>query len=218
MPRADQQQGPDSEHSLGILPDYSKSMEQLYWEVVLKIFEYQENLKAMLYCRLGPETSRNAYLPTWVPNWQFKGSYMAGHNNSYFGSVNTACQYRQEGIDELVVTGVEVAIIAETSPVLEKLPSESLVVTCKRLIRTIAPEDIESGAYVGGGSPLDAFAKTLQMNIIAEISHPPDNFYSSMESILSAVRKILSATEENLCLDESQNESQRKCSTPRSRT
>ena len=48
-------------------PDYRKSLEQVYGEVLVALIRAQQNLALMLYATRWPDTSA---LPSWVPDWR----------------------------------------------------------------------------------------------------------------------------------------------------
>jgi hypothetical protein len=57
--------GPEDK-SIGIEPDYSKSVTQIYQDVFIKYCKKKRDLQLLQNCELVGEDTE---LPTWVPNW-----------------------------------------------------------------------------------------------------------------------------------------------------
>lgn len=183
---------------IGLKPDYSSEPEEVYMAMMLKYIDHSNTLNLMVYCNLASEETRNAKLPTWVPNWATRESYVTLktlEGSIQFGSCKMPCAYRQIEPHQLAVMGVAVGNIKEISNLDETQITLSLD-TAGYFIKKLAPENVLEGVYVTGESMLDAFTKILLLNATSGRYDPPVRTEISFDLACKIVREIVSTPED----------------------
>ncbi|KAL9117858.1 MAG: hypothetical protein Q9187_005601 [Circinaria calcarea] len=163
--------------------DYAKSINQVYQEATLDDINYSKDLNILSLCNIR---ARRPDQPTWVPNFAVAGlasPITTCRANGYPGS-------ESQLIDEriLEVTGKHMATVTLVETLmLEDFSIEELLKSIQRLI---PQRHIEEVAYIGGGSLLDVYCRTLRWDEFTETNlHETD--YASFEKIKEALRYAL---------------------------
>ncbi|KAK0512926.1 hypothetical protein JMJ35_004943 [Cladonia borealis] len=147
------------EKDANIKPDYTKTVSQVYRDVVLSILDNTDKITILGYCQMQDqplESSDSLQLPSWVPDWTFPRHIqpmMTGH-----ASGNSNAETSNDN-DVLWVMGTYVATIGHV----EKIMCDSfasLISAIQGFSQKFLP-DIESASYVSGGSKINAYYRTL---------------------------------------------------------
>ena len=175
------------ERNAEIKPDYTKTVSQVYRDAVLSIVNHTGEIELLGHCEMQEqplEESDSLRFPSWVPNWTIPIStdrMYGGH-----ASCNSHAETSYEN-DVLRVMGTHVARIGHVEKITWDEMTD-LIPAIQNFSQKFLP-DIESASYVGGGSKLDAYCRSLCENFFADQYVPaqasmPD-FQQSREWLLS---------------------------------
>ena len=147
------------EKDANIKPDYTKTVSQVYRDVVLSILENTDKITILGHCQMQDQPLKSSdalQLPSWVPDWTFPRDIrplMTGH-----ASGNSNAETSNDN-DVLWVMGTYVATIDHV----EKIMCDSFasLISAIQGFSQKFPPDNESASYVSGGSKLDAYCRTL---------------------------------------------------------
>lgn len=156
--------------NLGIIPDYTKTKEEVFEDLARRHIWYSQTLQVLLLCDLQ-RRSFSSTLPTWVPDL----SVPKLSNGDPLANASGQSKYEASFVDDihgLQVTGVRVGMIEEVGnafPCDHDVGLSEFLAIC----RSWEPPNIMDD-YVGGGKALDAFMKTLVCGQMREDSpaHP----------------------------------------------
>lgn len=147
------------ERNAKIKPDYTKTVSQVYRDVVLSILDHTDKIAILGYCEMQEqplESSDSLQIPSWVPDWTvptFTQRMETGHTS---GNSNAETSHDN---DVLRVMGTHVAIIGHV----EKIVCDTmtgLILAIQDFGQKLFP-DVKSASYVSGGSKLDAYCRSL---------------------------------------------------------
>lgn len=177
----------DGGHYLdAIIPDYSKSVSEVYLSVALEYIENNKSVEFLISChkdsREEISVSQVDALPTWVPDWAHPDSdpYRAHHcvdTENDICPFQSPAEYLGRGI--LRVAGVSYGTIVEVLH-LDDSTSEALSTS----IRSYIPSNAADIHYPGGGNLLNALGKILCADKFADNIYPPRSEFRGMESPL----------------------------------
>jgi hypothetical protein len=92
-------------------PDYTKSVGEVYQEVVLHILERSKNLRILARCEMAEDEEDFSRIPSWAPNFAVPSRYqLALRYMSAAGDSLAHARYLGDGV--LGVTGVRVTTVA----------------------------------------------------------------------------------------------------------
>jgi hypothetical protein len=94
-------------HDLGIIPDYTKTVMEVYEDAVLRHIKTYRDLSVLAECRLHMPLVG----PSWVPDWSAKASPYSTTYRMYASSHLPACCVMPEAVGVLRVAGVSVLAI-----------------------------------------------------------------------------------------------------------
>lgn len=169
-----------------IVPDYSKSVSEVYHSVVLEYISTAKSLDFLISChndsREEVSVSPADALPTWVPDWAHPDSDLRKlrlytNNERQFFPFQCFAQYLGRGV--LRVAGVSCGTIVEVFHLDDSTP-EALSTS----IRSRLPPNAADTHYPGGGNLLNAFGITLCADSFADSMYPPPLGSLQMESQL----------------------------------
>lgn len=159
------------ERYANIKPDYTKTVGQVYRDVVLSILECTGKIIILGHCEMQEqplESSDSLQIPSWVPDWRFP------RHTRQMGAEYASCDSSAEASNENDVLRVMGTYVARISHV-EKISCDSmpsLMSAIQGFSQNILP-DVTSASYVSGGSKLDAYCRTLCVNFFASEYLPP---------------------------------------------
>ena len=147
------------ERDTKIKPDYTKTVSQVYRDVVLSILDNTTKISILGYCEMQEqplESSDSLQVPSWVPDWtipsltqRMETGHASGNSNAETSNDN----------DALWVMGTYIARISHVEKIMcDSMPGLISVIqdfSQKYLL------DVKSASYVSGGSKLDAYCRTL---------------------------------------------------------
>lgn len=172
---------PTFEKHISIQPDYSLSTLDIYQNVVLRHVKDIGRLDILQHCEMQ---DLNPAFPTWVPDWSVV-NFAAPLLN---GSINATSVASGQAVKNgtLSVAGVCVDTLNMVEELLlESFSSQEVIAKLTRL----APPDIETAQYAGGGSLLDAYCSTMVCGKFADSSVPHaawlPKFQEAREALLS---------------------------------
>ena len=157
-----------------IKPDYTKTVSQVYRDVVTSILDHTDKISILGYCEMQEqplESSDSLQLPSWVPNWMIPSSTNPMHSGHASGNSNAETSYDN---DVLKIMGTHVARISHV----EKIMCDSiadLIPAIQNFSQKFLP-DIKSASYVSGGSKLEAYCRTLCNNYFDDQYIPAQGF------------------------------------------
>jgi hypothetical protein len=179
----------ESERNIDIRPDYTQTISQVYQNLVIQFIDCYKRLDVLNCCEMQDKPGA---LPTWVPDWS-KGvlaEILEGVAADAFSPA--VAQYMGDGV--LKAAGIYSATIQSIEECdISAVPKYSQSPEVIPWIRKCAPDDVFTASYFGGGSMLDAYCRTLCMNMFSENWIPtPSGFPSSGSSkdFLAAVLKL----------------------------
>lgn len=173
----------EPEIRIGIEPDYTKSICQVYMDVVLKSLDLRR-LDILFACEMRDD---RANLPSWVPD--LSKAFQYNHIWQPWASGNVEADARRAGGLALEVMGVKSATVRSVTTVFSHQHRVGLQTL--EAIRRLWPLHIDRDPYVGGGSVFDAFLCTLNANMFSGRWSPPDTSRSDLNSTRAAVLDIL---------------------------
>ena len=180
-----------------IKPDYSQSISQVYRDAVIKQLEHFGDCKILQSCEHERSQTK---MPTWVPNWSTRRESTPIELVSAAGESSAEIQYVGEEV--LRVVGVCTAII-DSAEVMDFGNNLQRNISELRRVALIYPmADVQ---YVGGGSMLDAFCRTICGDVFGDRYIPPDVNYLRLEHAKNVVAKVI-GTQEASDADLSTNE------------
>ena len=195
-----------ADKKMKIEPDYAKTTEQVFEDLVLQHIENRNLLEMLTHCNLQSDGSagtstwvlkilrkcnlqcdRPAEMPTWVPNWGVANEATPVWNAGRASGLSVATVVHKGG-GILNVAGV----ISATITVAQKLLLEGYQYeTMADEIRRLAPTNFEDVRYVSGGSLLDALTSTLCIDSFYNRTRPPFAQFARFEQSREVVRAIL---------------------------
>ena len=168
------------EKDLAIMPDYNKTVQEVYQETTWHWIEHNSALDILTLC---DGTSVAAGFPSWVPNFACPPkSYLLQTIST--ASARTSCAAVYSG-GILKLQGVYLATITEVCAWQE---NETII----DAIRRLAPPDITIKEHGGNEeSTLDAFCSTLNGGLFSRSYIPDDTNSPNFEKFQDIVRHIL---------------------------
>jgi hypothetical protein len=170
-------------HNLGIIPDYSKTKEQVYYDFVQRYIMILKSLRVLNLCNLQ-KSSPN--LPSWIPDLSVS-RYEAGINDVGASGRSEHYAYFSAAGKCLHLVGVAGGTINHVG---QSIPDEAALSVTLAICRTWEPSNLGE-AYNGGGSMLDAFVKSLVCGEIKEDRLPNAGDVPTLEEGRNAVLSFL---------------------------
>ena len=173
--------------SIPIKPDYSHSISHVYRDAVTKQLKRYGDCKILQSCELERSQTK---MPTWVPNWSIRRESRPLELVSAAGESSAEIQYVGEEV--LRVKGVCTAVIdsAEAMDFGNNLQQKISELRRVALIQPMA--DVQ---YVGGGSMLDAFCRTICGDVFGDRYMPPDANYLRLEHAKDVLARVIGIQE-----------------------
>ncbi len=152
------------EYQINISPDYSKPVEEVYKEFVLRHMEHSRSLLFTRFCL--PQSKRNIQtLPSWVPDFSASG-LLPGLIKSASASGKSELDSRYNARDNsLRISGV---LAGSVSNVSVSMPNAARVIEILAVANAWIPHNLYSAKYRGSDSLLDAFIRTLMGGFLDE--------------------------------------------------
>ncbi|KAH8760644.1 heterokaryon incompatibility protein-domain-containing protein [Hyaloscypha finlandica] len=171
------------EQQLGIVPDYTLSILQVYRDVVRR-FVGMGDLDLLAECR----PTDSSWI-SWVPNWsQFSRSDSLQYT-FLTGGPFLAVSRNLNNDDILSISGVRIDRVSKVFD-LHNLIDYNYGSFIK-MIRTLIPSDYAQMNYATGGSAIEAFVRTLVTEQLEEICHPPALGPPKLLDGIQTIRKII---------------------------
>ena len=147
------------ERDVKIKPDYTKTVSQVYRDVVLSILDHTSKLGKLRHCEMQEqplESSDSLKLPSWVPDWTTPSSTQRMETGHASGNSNAETSHDN---DILKVMGIHVARIGHVEKIMcDSVPG--LILAIQDFSQKFLP-DVKSASYIDGGSKLDAYCRSL---------------------------------------------------------
>lgn len=164
----------DETRDLAITPDYSKSLAEIYQEVVLTHIDVYGTLELLDTCGNDPadcehsSSPGNIKLPSWVPNWT-SGTDPPFHLSVFRRFVPLAARAEYLGDGILRVAGLMKGVIQDFIGL-----DTTTQLGFSASLRGIVPKDAADSQYPGGGSLWDAYRIALCGNCFMDRKVPAD--------------------------------------------
>jgi hypothetical protein len=169
--------------NLEIIPDYSKTKEQVYHNFVQRYIITLGSLNMLNLCKLQ---NLSPNLPSWVPDLSII-SYKPPLSKTDASGRSEACAYFSAAGNCLHLVGVAGGTINSVG---QSIPDQATLSETLAICRTWEPLDL-CGVYDGGGSMLDAFVKTLFCGQTKEDQPPTAGDIPTLENGRNVVLSFL---------------------------
>jgi hypothetical protein len=169
------------DRSLKIIPDFQKSIDQVYRDFFLSYLNHFEfsNLGLLASCEMQDHRSTT---PSWVPDWSQKR--MARPFQGFFVSGNSGAEVEYTGEGSIKVLGVKAATIKDVDQIHMHRSGHSDVVAAIR--RCILP-----GVNTNGGELLEKYCRTFCANRFQDRYYPPMSSLASFNESKEVLRLFL---------------------------
>ena len=157
-----------SSNNMGIIPDYEKTTEEVYTDLMCRNIRHRKSLVLLRYCQIRSPHSRLRELPSWVPDFSVpNGSRPITHCEASGRSAAETHYNKANG--SLLIRGLHSAtVIALTKPISTNASLTEIIVHCT----TWEPSNMSTSHYSHYHriEPMfDAFVSTLLCGEIDEI-------------------------------------------------
>ena len=147
------------ERDAKIKPDYTKTVSQVYRDVVLSILDNTNKISILGHCEMQEqplESSDSLQIPSWVPDWTIPSSTQRMETGHASGNSNAETSHDN---DVLRVMGAYVARIGHVEKIMcDSMPG--LILAIQEFSQKFLP-DVKSASYISGGTKLDAYCRSL---------------------------------------------------------
>jgi hypothetical protein len=169
--------------NLGIIPDYSKTKEQVYYDFVQRYIMMLKSLRVLNLCDLQ-KSSPN--LPSWIPDLSVFRCEAGINDVGASGRSEHYAHFSAAGkcLHLMGVAGGTINYVGQS------IPDEAALSVTLAISRTWEPSDLGE-AYNGGGIMLDAFVKSLVCGEIKEDRLPNAGDVPTLEEGRNAVLTFL---------------------------
>ena len=177
----------------GLDPDYAKSAEAVFQDLVLHYAFNLQSLQILAHCELRDDTG-GMKLPTWVPDWTVpRLSEPIPLSES---CRNFKPRVRNQFGKVLEATGVHVAVIrcVQTLPQLAGPEEQLYDDEFEEAIRAIIVPNIESLSLSEHDATLIPLCRTLCCNKFADLFSPPNSNLASLEDCRKYIHRIVDTT------------------------
>ena len=182
-----------------IKPDYTKTVSQVYRDVVTSILDHTDKISILGHCEMQEhplESSDSLQLPSWVPNWTIPNSTNRMYSGHASGNSNAETSYDN---DVLKIMGTHVARISHVQKFMCD-SSKDLIRAIQNFSQKFLP-DIKSASYVSGGSKIDAYCRSLCDNYFDDQYIPAQAFMPGFQRSREWLSGILSPPETGIATD-----------------
>jgi Heterokaryon incompatibility protein (HET) len=165
-------------------PDYSLPVGEVYQQVVLGWL----NIFGILHILRVCELHANSPSPSWVPDWSHKATEdMLDRPLLASSYLNPCYMFPRDGV--LRVAGAaKVALINEVHDI--AMPSNSNLEEIYDYIYTLLDGEDLSAEYIGGGSILEAYARTFVCDGLYEHMDSSSHLWLTLEAVKDTVASI----------------------------
>lgn len=200
----------ESYNSLGIQPDYTKTVSEVYQDTLLRYFRSSNNLCLLSECQFNPDSG----LPSWVPDWSVMKRKPLGNRNAYAsGPLKASWKDKAPGV--IQISAVYAARISRIRKSEITLATDLKIVS--EYLSLLASPELLAKIYLVDGTYLDAFVRTLCLDNFHENYEPPSGSrpkfydcktfflgnaltasYEGLDESHGSIRKFLLYARENL--------------------
>ncbi|KAK0710844.1 heterokaryon incompatibility protein-domain-containing protein [Lasiosphaeris hirsuta] len=178
----------DAERALGIVPDYAKTVAQVYEDVVVRFLD-RSGIEILHQCQYPGSGIQG---PSWVPDWSQPSSVVSTLRTTFASSQLKSWQKVPEpgvlsvfGVSCVVVERVESAHFQNTDA-----SDASKWKAFSKFQHTLSQLDLDRPSCTGG-STFDAYVRTLVCGKFDDWRYPPQENYPNMEAGRAALRTVL---------------------------
>lgn len=186
------------ERGAEIKPDYTKTVSQVYQDVVTSMLDHTDRITILEYCEMQEqplESSDSLQLPSWVPNWTIPKFTNRMHSGNTSGNSNAETSYNN---DVLKIMGTCVARISHVKKILCHSTTD-LIPAIQNFSQEFLP-DVKSASYVSGGSKLDAYCRTLCDNYFDDEYIPAQAFMPNFQQSREWLSSIINPQETGIAI------------------
>ncbi|KAF2135243.1 uncharacterized protein K452DRAFT_210786, partial [Aplosporella prunicola CBS 121167] len=183
-----------SHQKMGILPNYSLSVPQVYQDTTLRFIEYWKSLAILFQCELQDPSSK---MPTWVPDWSSEplANPISGVPSNASGYLEAIARYKGKGV--LSVVGLYVESIAQVQPLQFGDNIAEFQAMVKKLWRTMCGEN-EKPRHFRGRSSSWTMCDTICCGLFRHTTSPMRTDYPVFEDCVQLLEFILTVEPEEL--------------------
>lgn len=176
--------------AIDLRPDYTKSVGEVYTDVVIHILERSKSLRLLARCVL--DDSATTGIPSWVPNFAVPCGYqLALRDMDAAGTSVAHTRYLGNGV--LCVKGVRITTVRQVYSLASVVDSEIAAI---RTIRYLVAEYLEVSRVLNpdrdGEMILSAACRTFSRNLFLDHWQPPKGTYPTFKQGRQALTDILS--------------------------
>lgn len=180
------------EQELGIVPDYSLSVLEVFRDAVARYIQSLQTL-SILRDIVPSQASQQPEWPSWVPDWSVTTDTKAPDFIVFAsGPLKGYATYIDR--NTLRVAGVRIGVVEEVWSLPDEDCLDRLV---SRFIRDSVPQGSGEQPYVGGGSLLEAYAFVLTEGEIEESFYGAiSTWYASMDEVIGLIKSTYSMSDD----------------------
>jgi hypothetical protein len=169
-------------------PDYNVPFRDVYRDVVLRWLSTFSGLDLLRECELQDGDTG----PSWVPDWS-RGATASLRSHPLLASSQLGSWYENPEPGILSVAGASCATVTEAGTILndDHLTLKDLY---HQVHEFLAPQILD-GQYVSGCSLVEAYARTLVCDGIADEKDPAGNVWPDLETAKLAIQRIHSESQ-----------------------
>ena len=184
------------ERDAKIKPDYTKTVSQVYRDVVLSVLDHTNKISILGHCEMQEqplESSDSLQLPSWVPDWTIPSSIQRMETGHASGNSNAETSHDN---DVLRVMGTHIARIGHVEKIVcDSVPG--LILAIQDFSQKFLP-DVKSASYISGGSKLDAYCRSLCDNYFVGQYLPAQALMPVFQESREWLSSILSRSETDI--------------------
>ena len=178
-----------TDRQLGITPNYSLPVRDVYQDVVVRTLERYKKLDMLTSCLLRDGDDNKENMPSWVPDWSKSSDipFQLYYGTTASGSIMAQAEHLGDGV--LRAAGVRVATITG----IQAFNHSDLITSNKTMeaFLDILPRRVLDRTYVGGGSLLRAYCRTVCCDSFADRHDPPSTGFPRAADSTEEVTRYL---------------------------
>ncbi|GME29275.1 heterokaryon incompatibility protein-domain-containing protein [Neofusicoccum parvum] len=183
---------------IGIIPDYTKTVSEVYVDATQKHIRHFNNLSILCQCELRQSRTKPALsLPSWVPDWSrpMHSSSVHGVTPPLFSILPAI-----ESMDDKLIRAYGVRcdtvrrVVTVDDELLQNGSDASTAQMIQKLLSKVDNDGTIKGAYKSRDCILEAYCRTLWLNNFVDRWHPPVSHETPYEDCLALVRTLLDSS------------------------
>ena len=171
-----------------IKPDYEKSTNEVYRDVVIEYALNVGKLDLLFLCNLSTKLDQS---PSWVPNWSRSTKEL--RSKGFHASGRSTCEVNV-GMEIMEVAGAHCATVIQVEFLFDDGASDMEITS--KISEMVSLQDMNA-SYIGGGNMLSAYCCTLFRDTFSETFLPPRSDWYSFEFSKRTLQDIVTRNGHN---------------------